>query len=242
MHRRPVRLVPLAAVLMLTASAVAGQPPGPEKLQVIPVPAPYSWDSLKVAGGQPVTLSAGTAKKAVWVLVDPGADLTPEPVSGATATFRADRAGEYRVIVLPADGPPILTRLQVGNAPPGPGPEPKPNPPGPDDPLTAKLRKAYQDDPADAVRKRAAAKDLAELYRQAADLARRPTVETSGQLLEIVRSVAVNLNLAADLKGVRTVVAEELLKVFPDDVPLTDANRKAAADTFLKLAAVMEVL
>lgn len=239
MPRRPTLL--LTAALLLAAAPVAAQPPGPEKLQVIPAPAPYTWDSLKVAGGQPVTLSAGTAKKAVWVLVDAGADLTPEPVSGATATFRADRPGEYRVIVLPADGPPILTRLQVGNAPPGPDPKPNPpNPPGPDDPLTAKLRKAYTDDPGDPAAKRAAAKDLAELYRQAADLARRPTVETSGQLLEIVRSVAANLNLPAELKGVRTVVAGELLTVFPDDVPLTDANRKAAADTFLKLAAALD--
>jgi hypothetical protein len=116
---------------------------------------------------------------------------------------------------------------------------PQPPPPPPNDPLRAKLKAAYDADP--AAGKAEAAKTLAELYRQAAALAADPAVRTAGDLLGRVKRAAEKLAPNA-LVGLRKVVAEELAGALPTDAgeDLTAAHRAAAAGLFGKLAAALD--
>ncbi len=125
----------------------------------------------------------------------------------------------------------------------GPTPDPKPNPPKPPepvDPLRAKLRAAFDADPAQLDIRRNSAKDLAELYRQASKLSADASVETSGDLLKRVRDASATLVGADALRECRRVVAQELGALLPTDEPLTDGQRKAVAELFGRLAVVLE--
>ena len=135
-----------------------------------------------------------------------------------------------------------LQKLGVLDPLPPPAP---PKPPEPVDPLKARLAAAFDAD-ADAAGKRGHAKDLAALYRQAAKLAQDTSVATSGDLLQqVARAAATLLNDppgGKHLAGVRRVVGEELNRLLPTDDPLTDAQRKAAAELFGKLATILDTL
>ena len=121
----------------------------------------------------------------------------------------------------------------------GPKPVP-PKPPEPADPLRAKLRAAYDADPADAAQKRTHARDLAALYRQAAKLAQDAAVATSGELLGRVRDAAGTLIGADALRECRRCVGAELGALLPTDDALAPDQRKAAADLFTRLAAILD--
>lgn len=132
----------------------------------------------------------------------------------------------------------LQDKLDKLNLPPAPKPpDPKPEPV---DPLKAKLRAAFDADPAQLDVRRNSAKDLAELYRQAAKLATDATVETSGDLLKRVKDASAALVGADALRECRKVVAQELGAVLPTDEPLTDAQRKAVADLFGRLAVILD--
>lgn len=115
-----------------------------------------------------------------------------------------------------------------------------PRPPKPADPLRAKLKAAYDADPADAAKKREQAKDLAALYREAAKLTLDMAVPTSGELLARVKDAAGRMIGPNALVGCRKVKAAELGALLPTDEPLTDAQRKAVAALFGKLADVLD--
>lgn len=129
------------------------------------------------------------------------------------------------------------------NIDPHPAPPKPPTPPAPPaDPLAAKLKAAFDGDAADVAKRREQAKDLAALYRQAAKLAADNSVAAAGDLLSRVKTASAALVGADALKAVRGVVASELAAILPTDDPLTDAQRKSAADLFAKLAVVLETL
>jgi hypothetical protein len=124
-----------------------------------------------------------------------------------------------------------------------PLPDPKPpTPPPPADPLAAKLKTAFDGDPAQLDVRKGHAKDLAELYRQAAKLTADPAVTTSGELLGKVRDAAGTLVGADALRECRKVVGAELAMLLPTDDTLTDDQRKAVAALFAKLAGILDSL
>lgn len=128
---------------------------------------------------------------------------------------------------------------KLGGVGPAPKP-PDPKPPEPADPLRAKLKAAFDADPAPLDARREQAKDLAALYRQAAMLAADPEVTTSGDLLRRVRDAAGTLVGVDALKDVRRAAGQELGGVLPTDATLTREQRTAVAALFAKLAATLE--
>jgi hypothetical protein len=129
----------------------------------------------------------------------------------------------------------LLVELGITpDVPPTPPVPPKP------DALARKLRDAFLADKG--------AKDdalsLAALYRQAAALARDAGVTSSAELLRRVREASAALVGPAALPSLRTVVAGELAATLgtPSDAAFTDAQRKACADLFARLAVLLEGL
>ena len=121
--------------------------------------------------------------------------------------------------------------------PPAP---PLPAPPAPADPLAAKLKAAFDADAGAAAEKARAARDLAELYRQAAVLAKDPAAATAAALLERVRAAARTLVRPGVLGGTRAAVAAEVVAVLPADRPLDDEARAAAAALFHRIATALD--
>lgn len=123
----------------------------------------------------------------------------------------------------------------------GPIPVPPAPPPKPVDPLKAKLRAAYESD-------KGTRDDLVKLvavYKAAVGHARNADVQSTKELLGQIREVAAEFLPDAEvLKGVRRLVAEELVGAVgpPSDVPITEAQREAAAKLFTQLVAILETL
>lgn len=250
-----MRHVALALSLTLFAAAwrlgdAHAQPPSPPPgVVVVPRVPPPKWSEVRVPAKQLVTLSSGLDKgKARWLLLDAqnNAELNPEPTAGLTATFRVESPGRHRLLVLPEGGEPILTEVVAGDAPPGPKPPDPPGPmppnPNPDSPLAKKVREAFAAEAGDAAAKKAAAGKLAALYAIAAEQAGNPEVPTSGELLRRVKEASGLLVKPDELVKVRTLVAEELATLFPEDAPLTPEQRAKAKALFGELAGVMEGL
>lgn len=132
-------------------------------------------------------------------------------------------------------------RLDKLNLPDVPKPVP-PKPPEPVDPLAAKLKAAYDADGAQLEKRRESAKDLAELYRQAAVLCADENVATSGDLLKRVKDASATLVGADALRECRRVVATELGALLPTDDALTAGQRTGTAALFRKLATILDSL
>lgn len=215
----------LVLLVSFSAPCFAAEP----DVTPVPPPAAPAWAEMKVPAGEIVVLQAKPSSE--W-------DADPAPYvfeGGKYAAFLLQKGETRRVVVTGPDK--AKTRLVLVAGEPGPKPpEPKL------DPLKARLKAAYDADPAEPAKKQGQAKDLAELYRQAAALALRDDVASSGELLRRVRDAAGTLVGADALKSVRTEVAAELKAVLPADAALADEQRKAVADLFRKLAAVLDSL
>lgn len=125
-----------------------------------------------------------------------------------------------------------------------PQPPVPPKPPVPTDPLVAKLKAAYDADPAALDARKGLALNLAAMYRATADLASDPEVTTASALIEqMTKAIPKFLSDppgGKHLAGVRRVVGSELGAVFPTESLLTDDQRKAATALFLKFAVALE--
>lgn len=120
--------------------------------------------------------------------------------------------------------------------PPGPPPMP-PHPPA--DPFVAALKAAYLADKGGT--KAAQALLLAELYKQAAELADDPSVLNTGELMGRILVAAKALGIDG-LLPCRTLIAEECAKIGSVDPPVTltaDTRAKAKA-IFLRVSAAMK--
>jgi hypothetical protein len=115
-----------------------------------------------------------------------------------------------------------------------------PKPPEPVDPFKARLRAAFDGDPAALDARKSHALDLAALYRQMVPLCADRSVATSGDLLSRKKAAAASLIGTDALKGVRAAVGAELGAIMPTDAPLSDEQRTAAAALFGKLAVALE--
>jgi hypothetical protein len=215
------------SLLLLVPTVAAAAPPA-----VTPVPKsePSKWSEVKADAGRLLVLSAEPASK--WLAVDDtDFDLHVFEL-GKLAAFTAPTVGRYRVIVTGPDGTATRLVVVVGDQPP------PPKPPEPVDELRQRLKTAYDADGGDD--KAEAAKDLAELYKQASRLSADPTVATAGDLLKRAKDAA-NVLIGPDaLRGPREVVKGELQRLFPADGTLTEQQRTAAAALFTKLAAIFD--
>jgi hypothetical protein len=228
-----MRLIPFFLAAFLATACHAAPP------EIVPVPPPEAnkWNELHAIPGRLLVLSAQTASK--WILVDEeGGDLRDFD-GGKSCAFVAPAAGRFRIIVISPDGTSSRVVVVVGDVPAPPNPKP---PAPPVDPLKAKLKVAYDADSMPVAAKVESARDLAALYRQAAQLVVKPDVATAGELLARVKTAASSLVGADALKGVRTVVAGELSMLFPADGPLTEQQRQKAAELFTKLAGILDGL
>lgn len=218
--------ITFAFAAALSASVAAAAPP-----EITPVPAPKAseWVELKVAAGEVVVLSAQPASE--WDTLDASPPHTFE--QGRYAVFLLAAGDRKRVVVTgPDKAKSRLVLVATGE------PMPKPPEPKPKDELRERLKAAYDADA--GADRRESVKLLVELYRQLAEkVCPDRAVTTVGDLLARARDVSGLLLKAEQLPGVRQVVAKELGLLFPADGPLSDEQRKRAADLFTKLASVL---
>lgn len=213
-------------LLFLLPLTVRAEPP---KVVPVPPPAPDSWHQLKGAEiGKLFVLSAEPASK--WRLETPGAELRVFD-NGKSGVFLATAPGVYRLTVTGPAGDTSQNEIAVG----GPGPKPEPT-----DALKEKMKAAFDSDKGEGATKQEAAKDLAELYRQAAALALKPEITTASDLLKRAKDAATVLIGADQLLAVRKVVSQELSLLLPTDSTLTDEQRKKVADLFRRLAVILD--
>jgi len=244
----------VACVLLLAAAPLSAAPPmsppvslagGPVATEN-PVPA-NSYAEVRV------TLEKGDT--AQW-------EVSPEPtkstqfLDGSAAVLVFNGApGAYTVtaFVINFDQKKFdrakLTVAIGKPAPVPPKPDGPPAPPNPDPVPSPELKRKILDAYATDRGAKADAVQLAALYREAAKLAQKRTGDkfdapSSKELLRRVREASANLIGPDVLTAVRTVAAVELADQLgmPTDDPLTDVQRRAAADCYLRLAAALDAI
>ena len=184
-----------------------------------------------------------------FVPVDAGLSVFPSELlrDPKSTVVSSARAGRYRLLAYAGDeksGTHALVTVVIGDAPPepapGPGPKP-PAPPGPDDALTAELRKLYEADPA-ADKKSTLAK-LASLYAELASAADDKEILTVGQFAAIAASASKS-RTQSGLVEFRKRANAEVKAALGDDAPtpFDDARRLAAKKLFLRLAQACETI
>jgi hypothetical protein len=224
---------PILIALALTAlpAAAADPPPPPPAVTAAKPQDRPAVTELKFDRG-PVKLTAPTA--CVWYAVDPAVWVEPFP-DGRTCLVIPPAAGRFRVLAYTAKGdlpsPPAVIDVVLA------GPTVPPPPPKVD-PFEAKVREAYQADPDPADVRKAHARILVELYRQAAELVQSVDIATGGQLTAQLKRAADTLKVTG-LVGVRTLMAAELGKVADPAAPLTPDARERMKILFLVAAQVL---
>jgi hypothetical protein len=223
-----MRTVALALLFSFLAPLTRAQdPPGP----AIKLPA-----EVKAAPATIAELRAETAGKAVeWVAITPGLSLRAID-NGKTLLFSGP-PGRYELLAYTAAGdvPSKPARVTVVIDAPEPMPPPKPV-----DDLKKKLGAAAAADGA----LKADVVQLAAIYREAAKAAADKDVPHSRELLARVRKVSSALLGDDALPATRGVVAEELLAALgmSSEEPLTDGQRRRAAELFGRLAELLSEL
>ena len=157
--------------------------------------------------------------------------------NGKTGVFVANKSGSYIIVVTGPSGDTTEIRIVVAddNKPVPPTPTPK-------DELKEKLVSLFNTDTAPLLERKENAKDLAELYRQAAILANSVEVKTSKALLEKCQKSATALIGSDKLILVRKAVSAELATILPTDAPLSDEQRKSTVELFTKLSVIFKQL
>ena len=183
----------------------------------------------------------------MWYSPDVGLNVFPVQLlkDSKTAVVTATSPGRYRLVAWVAKdsepSSPAVCVVVVGDAPEPqpPGPGPKPPEPGPSDPLLAKLQDAY--DASTDAKKAEHAATLAELYRQAATLARDEKIKTAGDLYAKIAAASGMLLPRDALRKLRGVVQVELDSSLPTDTEtvLTERHRQEIQGTLTHLAELM---
>lgn len=226
-----------ALVLALVSGAAAAAPP------------PEVPSEVKGEVGAFIPVRARTeGAKVVFVSVDAGLNLFPaDLLADKRATVvTAAKPGRYRLICYSAVGgeptDPAVVVVVIGGepapVPPQPGPTP-PKPPEPDAALVKKLADAFaRDGGAD----KSGLMKLSALYKLGAELVVKPEVPNSAEMYRRLREAG--LSLANALPGTRLAISAELSAQLgaPSDTPYTDAQRRAAADVFTRIAVALDAL
>lgn len=222
-----------AAVLLSVAPLVMGDLPPPEVTAGKPTARPEAKEVK--AAGRSATLTSPVPCQ--WYAVSDLVDVV-RVGDGKTCVVIPPGDGRWRVIAYSAKAgeatAPAVVDVVVGGTPPAPLPPGPVVPPA--DPFTAKVKAAYDADPAEAVAKKGQAQLLQVLYAEAVKLAAKPEYATGAQLVEEVRGAAQHLNVTG-LTGVRTLVAEELGRAADVAAPLTADSRTAIAGVYKRAAA-----
>lgn len=175
-----------------------------------------------------------TGKVVEWVPLTPGLSVR-ECECGRVLLF-AGPPGKYELLAYTAlgDVPSKPARVVIVIDGDNPGP------PIPPDELRKKLAAALAKD-ADKSKLR----DLIAVYKQGALEAHDERIDSSRRLIAVLRDVSADVLRSSDvLFNVRSVVAEELAATLGkvNDDPLTDAERKRAAELFTKAVVILEEL
>lgn len=218
-----MRLFALTALLCLAPAIAAQDAPS------IKLPA-----DVKVPAGKFGELKADTAGKNVkWVALTPGLDL--RSCDGGKTLLFTGAPGTYELLAYTAAGDvpsdPARCVVVIGS--------PEPLPPKPDTRLRDKYAEALKLDQGEKP-----VLQLAFVYEEAARVAGDATVTTTKELLARVRDVTTGLLGADALFNLRVAVSEELLAVIgmTSDEPITDAQRKRAAELWRQTAAILKEL
>lgn len=193
-------------------------------------PAPPLTEAI--TAGQPATLD---------VLVDmvieirkQRADLEKQEAAALSEVRARLKAIDERLAKLDPATPPVPSPDVI--IPPSPIRPPLVIPPGPSsDPLAVALKLAYQTDT--GASKQAQLQLLAELYRQAADLATDPAAQTTAELMNRVKAASVALKIDGLLPMRKLIAAECLTSLGALDPPvkLTAEIRVKARDLFTRV-------
>jgi hypothetical protein len=143
-----------------------------------------------------------------------------------------DRQEQAAIAELKALQKQLQDELDRLNVPPAPAPDTR---------LRDKLKNAFDADKAS----KADVMQLAAVYEEAARVAEDKTTPSTRELLLRVRSVADQLLGGGDaLFNLRVAVSEELLAVIgkSSDEPITDLQRKRAAELWRSTAAILKEL
>lgn len=223
----------LIALCLLAPVGLAADRPDPPTITVGVPGKPGKPTEVQGQPGRAVRLEAAAAGSVEWYTLE-DADLIPA-ADGKTATFVAAKPGRYLVLCVTAKGdhpsPPAAVVITVGTPEPEPGPQPRPV-----DPLVKRFRDAMLADAGTEAQKKNWLADLVELYRQAVAFAAEPSVVSAADLAAKVIAAGKAILPAAACKGVRTEIAAMLSEAFPEDVALTDASRKQAAELFARIS------
>ncbi len=229
-----MKRIALLLVALLAATALADPP------RVVPVPKPLTPDKRErlegASPGEMFQMAAEPASK--WRLEGnaTGCDLRVFD-NGKTGVLVAKTPGIVGVIVTGPAGDSTFLDVVVGGVVP-PKPDPK-------DPLKEQLKAALEADSEKDIAKRTSlCKDLAGLYRKiSTDYCSDTKLGTPEELFAFARVSVDALLKPGVLFEVRKVMSQELKTLLPIvEAPLTDAQRKATADLFLRAAVALEGL
>lgn len=202
--------------------------------------------------GDPIVVEAVTdCTDLKWVSLD-GLKLIPQSLlkDTHTAVAFARNPGTYSLRCYGAkDGKAsnlavCVIKVESSPMPPGPvppGPEPPLPPPTPEDSLVRAIRGAWDLDLNPDKKRHLGV--LIEVWSQGVTLCADEKILTAGQLLGILREATASLS-GTNLKGVRTVIGEELRKSMPlsPDTVLTPELRKQSATLFDRIAKALKKL
>lgn len=191
----------------------------------------------------------GKADDYVWTYPASWKAAEEGPVLKVTHAPEGNAAVRVRTLKVDFEGKKVVREvhtlsLSVGKiTPPDPGPGPGPDPgPAPDPALTQLLQAAYLADT--GADKPAHKGRLAALWRQAAALAKQPSVPTMAAWLKQVRDASATLLPGDALPSTRRAAADYLNGKLPrtPDAALTDPVRALMAAEANKLAAALEAV
>lgn len=219
-----MRLVSAFAALACVAAAAAQEPDPKPALRLPP--------AVKVQQGKLARIACETAAKKVTWRIPPAVDADYRD-DGKRLVCSA-MPGQYtlQAFVPDADGGVAFaeTVLTVES----------PAPPAPEDTFRKDLLALAAADPdADRVMN---LKKLASLYRAASTFAVNKDVPTAAVLVDKIRGAAATLLPDTALTATRKRVLEELQRVLPidGDAPLTDDQRRRAADIYTRAGSALE--
>lgn len=237
-------LINVSVLLALAASSQADELPKGAK--VIPLATddskvPDVPEKLQVQPGQFAVIRIGKDVEAIY-----GFDQSKCPLIKLQS-----EEGELFYLVNPTEpgSYPVMFRFKDSNrgklcvidaGKPTPPPPPKPEV---DEALRKKLRDAYQRDGGDKDKNPAYRALLVELYQQAAGLALK--ADSPDTLLAQLKSASESLARDRDiqqpdvLESTRSLIADEIGKVLTLGMVFTDANRRQAAELFLRLSVAL---
>lgn len=227
----------LLLILLLLPASLAAVPPS------LSVPKEVKGETSEFLRVDAVT----DGKQVRWFALDRGLSVFPSDLlkdSKLTVVIAA-RPGSYRLAAITclADelSDLVVTTVTIGGGPDPTPPDPTPPDPTPPpaDPLAVKVRLLYDADV--SAKKVEHAALLAAFYREAAKACDSPDVATAKALKDVLLRAAAGLIPDDALTGVRRLVASELARVLPVDpnASLSPASRKAAAELFLRLSAIL---